>query len=63
MYDTSLHCYKEISEMAEGHGGESLPKSQAIKDATMVYFINTNMKENTKFLTIMALSTQNIMSL
>ncbi|MBT3417193.1 MAG: ChaN family lipoprotein [Flavobacteriales bacterium] len=49
-YDTSLHCYKEISVMAEGHGGENLPKSQAIKDATMAYFIHKNMKENTKFL-------------
>ena len=50
MYDTSLYCYKEISEMAEGHGGENLPKSQAIKDATMAYFIHKNMKKNTKFL-------------
>jgi len=50
MYDTSLHCYKEISEMAEGHGGENLPKSQAIKDATMAYFIHKNMNKNTKFL-------------
>jgi len=50
MYDTSLHCYKEISEMAEGHGGENLPKSQAIKDATMAYFIHKNMNRNTKFL-------------
>ncbi|MDC0201775.1 ChaN family lipoprotein [Flavobacteriales bacterium] len=49
-YDTSLHCYKEISVMAEGHGGENLPKSQAIKDATMAYFIHKNMKGNTKFL-------------
>ncbi len=49
-YDTSLHCYKEISVMAEGHGGENLPKSQAIKDATMAYFIHKNIKENTKFL-------------
>ena len=49
-YDTSLHCYKEISVMAEGHGGENLPKSQAIKDATMAYFVNKNMKENTRFL-------------
>ena len=49
-YDTSLYCYKEISVMAEGHGGENLPKSQAIKDATMAYFIHKNMKENTKFL-------------
>ena len=49
-YDTSLTCYKEISGMLEGHGGENLPKSQAIKDATMAHFIHKNMKENTKFL-------------
>jgi uncharacterized iron-regulated protein len=49
-YDTSLHCYKEISIMAGGHGGENLPKSQAIKDATMAHFIHANMKENTKFI-------------
>ena len=50
LYDTSLRCYKEMSVMAEGHGGENLPKSQAIKDATMAYFIAKNMEEGTKFL-------------
>lgn len=50
LYDTSLRCYKEISIMAEGHGGENLPKSQAIKDATMAYFIVKNMEKDTKFL-------------
>jgi uncharacterized iron-regulated protein len=49
-YDTSLQCYKEISIMAGGHGGDNLPKSQAIKDATMAYFIHANMKEETKFI-------------
>jgi len=49
-YDTSLHLYKEISIMAGGHGGENLPKSQAIKDATMAHFIHANMKEDTKFI-------------
>ena len=49
-YDTSLICYKEISILAGGHGGENLPKSQAIKDATMAHFIHENMKVNTKFL-------------
>jgi len=38
-YDGNLKCYKEIFESAGGHGGENLPKSQAIKDATMAYFI------------------------
>jgi hypothetical protein len=49
-YDTSLHCYKEISIMAGGYAGENLPKSQAIKDATMAHFIHANMKEDTKFM-------------
>jgi len=49
-FDTSLKCYKEISAMAGGHGGENLPKSQAIKDATMAHFIHANMKENTRFI-------------
>jgi len=49
-YDTSLHCYKEISIMAGGHGGKNLPKSQAIKDATMAHFIHVNMNEDTKFI-------------
>ena len=49
-YDTSLYCYKEISVIAEGHGGENLPKSQAIKDATMAHFIYLNMKKETRFL-------------
>ena len=50
LYDTSLHCYKEISVMAGGHGGDNLPHAQAIKDATMAYFIYQNMKEDTYFL-------------
>lgn len=38
-YDAELGCYKEILEMSGGHGGENLPKAQAIKDATMAHFI------------------------
>lgn len=41
-YDPNLKCYKEIYESAGGHGGENLPKSQAIKDATMAHFILKN---------------------
>jgi len=50
LYDTSLRCYKEISAMAAGHGGDNFPKAQAIKDATMAYFIHKNMKKKTRFL-------------
>ncbi len=41
-YDADLKCYKEIYEAAGGHGGQNLPKSQAIKDATMAFFILKN---------------------
>lgn len=41
-YDSTLKCYKEIYENAGGHGGQNLPKSQAVKDATMGYFIFKN---------------------
>jgi uncharacterized iron-regulated protein len=48
--DMNLSCYKDIMEKAEGHGGENLPKSQAIKDATMAYFINKNIGKNNIFI-------------
>lgn len=38
-YDSTLACYAAIFEMAGGHGGQNLPKAQAIKDATMAHFI------------------------
>ncbi len=41
-YDGELKCYEDIFNQAKGHGGENLPKSQAIKDATMAYFILKN---------------------
>jgi len=41
-YDSTLKCYREIYEAAGGHGGQNLPKSQAVKDATMAYFILKN---------------------
>lgn len=37
--DLTLPGYKNIIEAAGGHGGENLPKSQAVKDATMAHFI------------------------
>lgn len=37
-YDGNLPGYKKMIEMMGGHGGENLPKAQAIKDATMAYF-------------------------
>jgi uncharacterized iron-regulated protein len=41
-YDAELPGYKTIKEMAGGHGGDNLPLSQAIKDATMAHFIVSN---------------------
>ncbi|MDP3314348.1 ChaN family lipoprotein [Lutibacter sp.] len=46
-YDANLPNYVKIKEMMGGHGGDNLPKSQAIKDATMAYFLIKN-RENTK---------------
>ncbi|MFT4643888.1 MAG: putative iron-regulated protein [Planctomycetota bacterium] len=41
-YDSELPGYQAMLEMMGGHGGENLPKAQAIKDATMGYFIMKN---------------------
>jgi uncharacterized iron-regulated protein len=38
-YDPALPGYKKMLEMMPGHTGANLPKAQAIKDATMAYFI------------------------
>ena len=38
-YDPELPGYKKMKEMLPGHGGDNLPKAQAIKDATMAHFI------------------------
>ncbi len=49
-YDANLKCYKDIYESAGGHGGENLPKSQAVKDATMAYFISKNWSKDKIFI-------------
>ena len=48
-YDSSLACYSNILKMAGGHGGQNLPKSQALKDATMAHFIYKNFKQGSTF--------------
>lgn len=50
LYDGELTCYKEIVANAGGHGGENLPKSQAIKDATMGYFISKYVNKLTQII-------------
>ena len=44
--DVTLPSYANISEAAGGHGGDNLIYAQAVKDATMAYFILLNMKLN-----------------
>lgn len=49
-YDKTLKCYQDIFAAAQGHGGENLPKSQAVKDATMAYFILKNLSAGQIFI-------------
>ena len=49
-FDVNLPGYQAMMEMQGGHAGEKMPKAQAIKDATMAYFINKNRKENSIFI-------------
>ncbi len=46
-YDATLPGYIKMKAMMGGHGGDNLPKAQALKDATMAYFILKN-KEHSK---------------
>lgn len=49
-YDPTMPGYvKMVLEMG-GHGGANMPKAQAIKDATMAYFILKNQKTNAIFI-------------
>jgi len=49
-YDPNLPGYVKMLKMMGGHGGDNLPKAQAMKDATMGYFIAQNMKPGTLFI-------------
>ena len=49
-YDKDLPGYVKMLEMMGGHGGDNMPKAQAIKDATMGYFITKNYKPNHLFI-------------
>jgi uncharacterized iron-regulated protein len=52
-YDPGLKCYKEMLSMGGGHGtasmGENFPKAQALKDATMAWFIAQHWKPGRLF--------------
>ena len=49
-YDAELPGYKGMLAMSGGHGGDNLPKAQAVKDATMAHFIAQNLKPGTIFI-------------
>jgi len=49
-YDATLPGYVKMKELMGGHGGDNLPKAQAIKDATMAYFILENRKNDHLFI-------------
>ena len=49
-YDASLPGYQAMLEMGGGHGGDNLPKAQAIKDATMAHFILSHFTEGQRFI-------------
>lgn len=49
-YYANLPGYVKMKEMMGGHGGDNLPKAQAIKDATMGYFILKNREANKIFI-------------
>jgi uncharacterized iron-regulated protein len=49
-YDASLPGYVQMMKMMGDHTSPNMPKAQASKDATMAYFINKNLEENTVFI-------------
>ncbi|MDB4533531.1 ChaN family lipoprotein [Vicingaceae bacterium] len=49
-YDEKLPGYASMIKMAGGHGGDNLPKAQALKDATMAHFIMKNYREGSTFI-------------
>jgi uncharacterized iron-regulated protein len=55
IYDPEVKCYKDMLDMhgMPGMGGkpnENMPKAQAIKDATMAYFIDKNLEPGKLFI-------------
>jgi len=49
-YDPNLPGYKNMLSMMGDHANENFPKAQAVKDATMAYFIENNTSPNEIFL-------------
>jgi uncharacterized iron-regulated protein len=48
-FDINLPGYQNMMSMQGGHAGDKMPKAQAIKDATMAYFITQNLRPRTVF--------------
>jgi len=48
-FDSTVACYKELIVSMADHGGKELAIAQAIKDATMAYFILKNIEDNQTF--------------
>lgn len=48
VFDSTVNCYKEL--LNSDHGGINMATAQAIKDATMAYFIEKNMTPNGVFI-------------
>lgn len=49
-YDATLPGYVRMKAMMGGHGGDNLPKAQALKDATMSYFTMNNLEATKLFI-------------
>jgi uncharacterized iron-regulated protein len=51
-YNPTVKCYADMIEMGKkmGHGNPNFPKAQAIKDATMAYFIQKNLQKGKLFI-------------
>jgi len=49
-YDENLPGYVNMMKMMGDHASPNMPKAQASKDATMAYFIQKNVKENSIFI-------------
>ncbi len=52
-YDPELNCYRQMLSMGgmgDAHANENLPRAQAIKDATMAFFILEKWSKGTIFL-------------
>ncbi len=50
LYDANLPGYVEMMKMMGEHASPNMPKAQAIKDATMAYFIYTNLQKDSVFI-------------